>query len=42
MLRKAPDRGISLPRGPFMSKGNTESGGGLVYRGLRIMNEGGL
>ena len=28
MLRKAPDTGISLRRGPFMSKGNLESGGG--------------
>ena len=28
MLRKAPDTGISLHRGPFMSKGNLESGEG--------------
>ena len=28
MLRKAPDMGISLHRGPFMSEGNLESGGG--------------
>jgi hypothetical protein len=28
MLRKAPDTGISLHRGSFMSKGNLESGGG--------------
>jgi len=35
MLRKAPDTGISLHRGPLMSEGNLESGeGGLVYRGL--------
>jgi hypothetical protein len=27
MLRKAPDTGISLHRGPFTSKGNLESGG---------------
>ena len=32
MLRKALDTGISLQRGPFMSEGNLESGGGLVYR----------
>jgi len=29
MLRKAPDTGISLLRGPFTSEGNLESGGGL-------------
>jgi len=34
MLRKAPDMGISLHRGPFMSEGNLESGGGLICRGL--------
>jgi len=34
MLRKAPDTGIPLHRGPFMSEGNLESGGGLMYRGL--------
>jgi hypothetical protein len=34
MLRKALDTGISLHRGLFMSKGNMESGGGLVYWGL--------
>jgi len=34
MLRKAPDMGISLHRGPLTTKGNLESGGGLVYRGL--------
>ena len=34
MLRKAPDTGISLYRGPFMSEGKLESGRGLVYRGL--------
>jgi hypothetical protein len=27
-LRKAPDTGISLHRGPFMSEGNLESGEG--------------
>jgi len=42
MLRKAPDMGISLHRGLFMSEGNLESGGGLVYRGHLMMNEGGL
>jgi hypothetical protein len=35
MLRKAPDTGISLHRGPFMSKGNLESGWeGLIYQGI--------
>jgi len=34
MLRKAPDMGICLHRGPFMSEGNVESGEGLVYQGL--------
>jgi hypothetical protein len=34
MLRKDLNMGISLHRGPFMSKGNLESGGGLVYWGL--------
>jgi len=34
MLRKAADMGVSLHRGPFMSEGNLESGGGLLYRGL--------
>ena len=34
MLRKVPDTGISLHRGPFTSEGNLESGGGLVHRGL--------
>jgi len=42
LLRKAPDIGIFLHRGPFMSEGNLESGGGLVYRGLLMMNERGL
>ena len=28
MFRNAPDMGISLHRGSFMSKGNLESGGG--------------
>jgi len=30
VLRKAPDTGISLHRGPFTSKGNLESGRGLL------------
>jgi len=34
MLRKAPDTGISLNKGPFMAEGNLESGKGLIYRGL--------
>jgi hypothetical protein len=34
ILRKALDRCISLPRGHFMSKGNLQSEGGLIYRGL--------
>jgi len=34
MLRKAPDTGITLHRGPFTNEGNLESGEGLVYRGL--------
>jgi len=37
MLRKAPDPGISLHRGPFPAEGNlicVWRGGGLVYRGL--------
>ena len=35
MLRKAPDTGISLHRGPFTFEENFEMGGGvLVYRGL--------
>ena len=42
MLRKAPNTGISLHRGPFTSEGNLESGGGLVYRGLSMMTAGGL
>ena len=42
ILRKAPDTGISLDRGPFTSEGNLKSGRGLLYRGLRIMNEVGL
>jgi hypothetical protein len=33
MLRKSPDMGISLYRGPFVTKGNLV-GGGLVYWGL--------
>jgi len=42
MLRKALGVGISLLRDPFTSKGNLESRGGLIYRGLGMMNEGGL
>jgi hypothetical protein len=34
MLRKAPDTGISLHKGPFTAEGNLESGKGLIYRGL--------
>jgi len=34
MLRKAPDMGISLHRGPFASEENLESGRGLLCRGL--------
>jgi len=30
-LRKAPDTGTSLHRGPFMSEGNMESGGGRGF-----------
>jgi len=30
VLRKAPDTGISLHRGPFKSEGNLESGGAGV------------
>jgi len=41
-LKKALDTGISLHRGPFTSEGKLESGEGLVYRGLRMMNKGGL
>ena len=33
-LRKAPDMGISLYRGPFTAERNMESGRKLVYRGL--------
>jgi len=33
MLRKAPDMGISLLGGPFMSEGNLESGGGAHILG---------
>ena len=32
MLRKAPDTGISFHRGLFTTKGNLESGMGLIYR----------
>jgi hypothetical protein len=32
MLRNAADTGISLHRGPFMSKGNLEIGGGSYAR----------
>ena len=34
MLRKAPDTGISLHMGPFMSEGNLESGAGLISQRL--------
>jgi len=33
MLRKALNTGISLCSGPFMSKGNVESGGGIRILG---------
>ena len=33
MLRKAPDMGIYLHKGPFMPKGNLESGGGARMPG---------
>jgi hypothetical protein len=33
MLRKAPGMGISLHRGPFMSKENFKSGGGAHMPG---------
>jgi hypothetical protein len=33
MFRKAPDTDISLHRGPFMSEGNLESGGGAHIPG---------
>ena len=32
-VRKAPDMGISLHKGPFMSEGNLESGEGGPYTG---------
>jgi len=32
MLRKAPDTGISVHRGPFTTEGNLESGGGSLTR----------
>jgi hypothetical protein len=34
MLRKAPDMGIPLHKGPFTSEGNLVAGGGLIYGGL--------
>ena len=34
MLRKAPETGISLHRGPFTTEGNLESETGLIYWGL--------
>jgi hypothetical protein len=34
MLRKALDMGLSLHTGPFMSDGNLELEGGIVYWGL--------
>jgi len=33
MLRKAPNMGISLHRGPFTTEGNLESGGGAHIPG---------
>jgi len=33
MLRKALDTGTSLHRGPFMSEGNLQSGGGVHIPG---------
>jgi hypothetical protein len=33
-VEKALEIGISFHGGPFMSEGNLESGGGLVYRRL--------
>jgi hypothetical protein len=33
MLKKAPDMGISLCRGPFISERNVESGGGACIPG---------
>jgi len=38
-LRKAPDMGISLHRGPFMSEGNLESGGGRGSHILGTLND---
>jgi hypothetical protein len=40
MLRKPPDTGIPFHRVPLRTEGNLE--GGLKYRGLWKMNEGGL
>jgi hypothetical protein len=41
MLRKAPDMGISLHRGPFTTEGNLETGGGSYTRDFeRCMTEG--
>jgi hypothetical protein len=34
MLRKSPDMGISVHRGPFTIKGNLESGGRIIHWGL--------
>jgi hypothetical protein len=34
MLEKVPNMGISLHRGPFMSEGNLESGGGARIPGI--------
>jgi len=34
ILRKTPDTGISLHRGPFTSEGNLESREGALYQGL--------
>jgi hypothetical protein len=41
MLRRAPDRDMSLHRGPFMSEGNLESGGGWYTGDCKWRLEGG-
>jgi hypothetical protein len=38
-LRKEPDTGISLHRGPFMPEGNLESGGGEWSHILGTLND---
>ena len=43
MLRKAPDMGISLSIDALLCpRGTSNQERGLIYRGLCIMNEGGL